>query len=152
MELHQRHMPKVRRELGAGNPRVKKHPVRRIDAVFVDLEPIAGHSNGVRQKSVAGQIVDVELRERRTQVRRPHISEEEAAKFVNRVSAMEDTPTQRATVFFARRFENCAVHVVEPAVIATPQAVGFDPSELERGSAMATMTIKQPDAAVEGAK
>ena len=68
--------------------------VRRIDGVFLDLQPVAAEIESFARHVVdVGQRKPVERREYRDPVGRAEIGEQDAAEFVGRIGALARIPS-----------------------------------------------------------
>ena len=139
-------------ELGPGHARVEEDAVERVHRVLGDLQPVAGRVNRVRNELVVGLIDRVQHGEGRPRLRRPEIGEDQAAVLAQRIGAVEDMAGDAAGLGLARRLQDRAVDVVEPAMIAAADAGLADDAELERGAAVAAMRVQEPEAAAAVAK
>jgi hypothetical protein len=128
----------------AARQRVEKGEMRRIHAVFLDLQPIARPDRALAGRElVAGQVIGVEDREIGLRVGRPHIGEHQPMVFVHRIGAVEEAILQGAVRRLARRLEDRAVDVEEPAVIAAADPLIADQTKFERGPAMRAVQFEE---------
>ena len=132
---------------------MQKGEMRRVHAVFFDLQPVAfPDRRRARDLAVAGQVKGVEHREIGLLVGRPHIGEHQPLIFAHRVGAVAQPVLEGAVGRLARGFEDRAVGSEQPAVIAAANARLADQPEFERGAAMRAMQFQQPDLAALVAK
>lgn len=109
--------------------------MRRIHAVFLDLQPVARPERwGADNQLVAWQVIGIEHRERRFLVRRSHIGKDQARVFMHRVSPMTEPILQRTIGRLAWRFKDRAVNVEQPAVVAAADAPVGDQPVFKRGA------------------
>jgi len=123
--------------------------VDRVGVVLGELEPVA-RRNGLPlgHRSVPRHIKGVEDRKRRTLVRRTHIREDEPLVLVGWIGAVAETALDSRIWWLAGGIEHAAVDAVQPAVIATLQAIALDRAVLEGGAAMAAMELDQSNLAL----
>ena len=118
--------------------------MRRVHAVFLDLQPVAlPHRRGAGDQPVAGQIIGVEDRKSGLLVGRAHIGEDETRGFAHRIGAVEQAVLQCAVRRFAGRFEDRAVDIEQPAVIAAADPLVGNQAEFERSAAMRAMQFEK---------
>jgi hypothetical protein len=118
--------------------------MRRIHAVVLDLQPVAvPKSRRARRNLVSGQVIGVEHREIRLLVGRTHIREHQSLVLTNRIGAMEKAVLQCAVGRLSRGFEDRAVNVEQPAVIAAADPLFSDQAEFQRGAPMRAVQLQQ---------
>ncbi len=106
--------------------------MRRVHAVFFDLQPVAfpeGRRAG--NLAVTRQLVGIEDRKIGLFVRRSHIGKDQAGIFVHRIGAVKQTVLQGAVGGFARGLEDRAVAAEQPAMIAAADALVADQAKFE---------------------
>ena len=127
--------------------------MRRVHAIFFDLQPVAfpqGRRTG--NLPVAGKLVSIEDRKIRLLIRRPHIRKDQAGIFAHRIGAVKQPVFQRAVGRLAGGLDDRAVDVEQPAVIAAADALVADQAKFERGAAVRAMQFKEADGAALVAK
>jgi hypothetical protein len=122
--------------------------MRRIHAVFFDLQPVAiPQRRGAGNQLVAWQVVGIEDREGWLLIRWSHVGEHQACVFMHRISGVIEPILQGAVGGLAGRLKDPAVNVEQPAMIAAADALVADQAELERRSAMRAIWFQQADGA-----
>ena len=118
--------------------------MHRIHLVLADLEPVARIVN----------LIGLEIRDRAPRpeivfgkgghfLGRAHIGEDNAGEFMGRIGALEGFVLDPAFRRLTRGFQDRAVAVEQPAVIAAADAPLLDLAEFERGAAVAAMLFEQ---------
>src|SRR5262245_26881391 len=116
----------------------------RVHTVFLDLKPVAlPESRGASEELVAWQVKGIQKWEHWSLFRRSHVGEDQPGMFVHRIGAMKEAVLQSAVGGLAWRFEDCAVDVEQPAVIAASDTLLADQAELQRGAPMRTVQFQQ---------
>ena len=93
--------------------------MRRVHAVVFDLQPVAlPQGRCASDHPVAGQIIGIKDRKLGLFVGRAHIGEDEAPVFAHGIGAVEEPVLQCAVGRLSGGFEDAALDIVEPAVIA----------------------------------
>ncbi len=135
------------RELIAAAPRVQERGVNGIHAVVLHLEPVA------REREPRGglepiprEIERVVDREAGSPIGRPHVREDHAAEIEGRIRPLAEGVFQSAARRLPRCFEDPAVDVEDPAVVAAANPPLTDQAVLERRAAVRAVQLEQPDA------
>src|SRR5262249_5591009 len=104
----------------------------RVHTVVFYLQPIAVQGVAwARTDPVPWHLEHVEDGKFRVLIGRPHVGKDQATILVRRVSAMEDAVLEGALGRLAGGFQDRAVHVEQPAVVAAADApLGYQ-AELE---------------------
>src|SRR5947208_737456 len=84
---------------------------------------------------------------RRLLVGRSEIAENEAVRFMRRIGAVTQLVIQRAVSRLPRGFQDRAVDVEQPPMIAAAYPLRADEAEFERGAAMRAVQFQQTDRA-----
>src|SRR4051794_24372483 len=95
---------------------------------------------------MVGKIEAVEIGEAGHLGRRTHIGEDQTVPLLDGVGGLADRGADRGIRQLAGRFENGAVDVEMPTVIAAAYAALLDTAELQRCTAMRAVPMQQPDA------
>ena len=130
---------------------VQERGVRRIDADFERLQPVAVDHALEREGVGRGSYEAVEVRQR-GRLAAAHIGEQDAALFDHRVSLLPDVGAHPAAFRLGRRLQALAGDVEQPAVKRAAQSAVFQPAIGEIGAAMRTAALDQPIAALLVAK
>src|SRR5712671_2655423 len=118
--------------------------VRRVHAVFLHLQPIAlPQSGGAGHEPIAGQVKRIEDGKIRLLLWWSHIGEHQPAILAHGIGAVIQPFLQRAVGGLARRFEDRAVGVEQPPVIAAPYPFLGYQAKLQRRTAMGTMELQE---------
>ncbi len=121
---------------------MQERKVDRIDVAFVALEIVASLKDFGHRPVFSRHREKFIIRQQR-RLARAHVSENHAARFATRVSAMMNLAAVSAAARLARLFEHAAGDIVKPAVIKAAQAAVFDAPITQVGAAMRTMQSKQ---------
>ena len=125
--------------------------MRRIDADFERLQPVAVDQALERESVGRGRDEAVEMRERR-RLAAAQIGEQDAVLLDDRIGLLFDVGAHPAALGLGRRLEALTGHVEQPAVKRAAQAGVFEPPFGEVGAAMRTATLDQAVAARAVAK
>ncbi len=125
--------------------------MRRIDADFQRLQPVAVEMALEREGVAVGRDEAVDLRKCR-RLAFAEIGPEDAALLDHGIGALLDALAQRGVLRLGRRLEALAGRVEQPAVEGAAQPAMFQPAEGKVGAAMRAMTIHQAVAALLVAK
>src|SRR5262249_29721223 len=103
-----------------------------VHGIFEDLEPIARiEVFAARDESIARATEAVVERKGWPLLWRTHVREHDAVVLVDRIGAVAEPILERARRWLARSFEDRAVHVEEPAVVAAADSSLGDQAELQ---------------------
>ena len=137
-------------ELGAADDGVQERGMHRVHGVFHNLEPVAGVVVALAgDEAVAFAFPTVADGEGGDVFGRPHISENGAAEFVGGIGAVAEAVFKGGAGGFARGFEDGAVDVEQPAVVAATDAALRDQPELQGCAAVGAVGFDHADAAAE---
>ena len=132
----------------AADDGVEERGVDRVHRVFQDLQPVARIEIFLaRNDPVAWAAEAVIGGECRHFLGRAHVAEHDAVRLAHRIGAVTQLVLDRAGGGLAGRFQDRAVHVEQPAVVAAADALGADQAELQRGAAVGAMPFKEADGA-----
>src|SRR5262249_40638310 len=135
-----------RREVISAADRVQERRVDGVHRVVLHLEPVARHRELRGRVELESRHVErVVHREYGLRIRGPHVREDQPAELERGVGALTESMPQRALRRLARRLENAAVDVEDPAVIAAADAPRLKDAELERRSAVRAVQLQQTD-------
>ncbi len=141
-EVQLRQYAKFVGEHRAADDRVEKRGMGRVHRVFQDLQPVARIEIFLaRDHAIARADEAVEHRERRLLVGRAQIGKDDAVRLTGRIGAVKQPVLQRAVGWLARRFQDRAVAIEQPAVVAAADALVADQAEFERGAAVRAMQL-----------
>ena len=145
MPVHHRHGAPGRVEVRAGHPGVQEHAVERVHWVLGHLEPVARVVDGVGHELDPGQREGVEHGEFGPQLGRTEVGEDEAGELPDGIGAVAELARDGARRRLAGRFQDGAVHVEQPAMVAAPDAALGDDPVLQRRPAVAAMLVQQAE-------
>ena len=157
LEFHLRHRGHHVGELGAAERAVQHRNVVGIDHILEVLQPIT--RNNRRSAAADGSVVGLDefavvhlleafvARQHRLFLGRPHIGEDQAIAFLNRVPGLAHLVPELAAVGFAGLLQAAALGVELPAVIATADAVLLNLAVIERRAAVTATGVEQASAA-----
>ena len=126
---------------------MQERGVRRIDADFERLQPVAVDHALEREGVAVGRDEAIEVRKRR-RLARPHIGEQDAALLDHRIGLLPDVGAEVGAVRLGRRLQAFAVDVEQPAVEGAAQAAVLQPAIGEIGAAVRAAAADQAVAAV----
>ena len=150
--------PVLVEELGSAVAGMEERLVGLVDRVVHHLQPVGrlvvgGPAGGLAQTDRKGRVLGevVEGKRRRT-VGRPEIGEQQPLVLAHRIGALAQLADIGVVVRLGRGFEDAAVGVEQPAVVAAADAALLDAAELERGAAVRAVLLQEPDAPAEVAE
>src|SRR5690606_18845664 len=108
--------------------------------------------DGVGDHLVSRNIERIQEREVWSELRWAHVGEHQSAILDDRVGALTDSMPDRTVLGFAGRFQDGAVDIEMPSVVAAANAVLFDSPVLERRPAVRAVPMQQADSTGEVAK
>ena len=127
---------------------MEKRRVHRVDDRIQHLQPVAGETADIGHHRHARDLVGVVDREWRNLRERTHVGEDQALVFAHRIGALAQARARLlgalAVRRLARRLEDAAVHVEQPAVVAAADAALLADAVFERGLAVAAIEVKEP--------
>ncbi len=122
--------------------------------VLVVLQPVARHDGAAAGADAAvvgfDHLAGIETleafiaRQHRLFVRRPHIGEDQAVAFLNRIPGLAHAIALEPAFRLARLVEAAPLRIEQPAVVTAANAALLDPAIVERGSAMTAACLHQP--------
>ncbi len=130
---------------------MQKRQMHRIDVALVGLQVIALVINFVNAE-VAWRLIQKFIIGQQRRFARSHVSENNAALFLARISEMTDRIAIGATARFARLLQAAAANIVEPTMVETTQPAVFDAAITQIGAAMGAMQTEQANPALIVAK
>ncbi len=163
--LHALHAPFADREGHVGEPAHHFHELRtaeravqdrhveRIDHVLEVLEPIARHDRGTAAPDA--RIVGLDpfagveflqtgvARQRRPALGRPHVGEDQAVAFGERVPGLAHVRLRDTPHRLARLVDAASFHVEHPPVIAAAETACLHLAVIETGAAMGAARMQQ---------
>ncbi|MCY1542438.1 hypothetical protein D9M68_781840 [compost metagenome] len=117
-----------------------------VHDVLEHLQPVARVDIGEGHQLSSFRLGEgLEFRELRFFIRRPHVGEHQAAALKRRIGALAHAFLQLAALGLARGFQQGAVHIPLPAVVATTDAVFLNDAELQRRPTVGAMTMQHAD-------
>src|SRR5258708_39117872 len=114
---------------------MQERGVRRVDADFERLEPVAVDVALERKSVAVGRDETVELRKCR-RLALAQISPEDAALLDHGISALLDALAQRRALWLGRRFQALTRCVEQPAMEGATKPAMFQPAKRKVGAAM----------------
>src|SRR5262249_60846977 len=120
--------------------------MRRVHTVLFNLKPVAlPHSRGTSYELVTRQVIGIQKWEHGPLVGVAHIGEDQPRVFMHRIGAVKEAILQSAVNRLARCFEDSAVDVEQPAVIAASDTLLANQPKLKRGTPMRAIQLQQSD-------
>ena len=120
---------------------VQEHGVERIHGIFLRVQPVALVRKGEGDEPDARHLEEIEVWLVRDQVGRAHVGPDHAVDLGRRIGTVKETVLQSRIGRFARCFQDGAVDVEQPAVIAAADAPLGDDAVLQRGAPMAAVPV-----------
>ena len=130
---------------------MQERGVRRIDADFERLQPIAVHVALERKRMAVGCDEAVDLRKRR-RLAFAEVGPEDAALLDHGIGALPDALAQVGVLRLGRRLQALAGDIEQPAMEGAAQPAIFESAEGEVGAAMRAVAVDQAVAALLVAK
>ena len=118
--------------------------VAGIDAAFHRLQPVAVLQPLRRVGLLRRHHGELEFRQPRLMLRRPHVGPQHAAPLDQRIGAQPDHRAEAALLRLRRNLHALAGHVVFPAVIRAAQPAFLVAAEPQRHAAMRAEFVHQP--------
>src|SRR2546428_2998447 len=140
------------RLLGLDGAQVEEPEMARVDVALEPLEPVALAQDLLHGVLAPGQHVRLDVRQRRRRLARPHVGPDDVVALDARVRGRVDLRLEVALLRFAGHVDAVAFAAVLPAVVDAAQAFFLVATEEERGAAVRTMVLDEPDLAGRDAK
>ena len=114
-----------------------------IHRVLDDLQPVAGVGQRIGDRFHPGNVEGVEDGKGRPFGGRSEVREDDPGPFHYRVGPGAEAPANRRILGFGRGFQDGAVHVEEPAVVAAADTARLADAVLERCPAVRAVLLKE---------